>query len=191
MMALAARPPLAFEVLEGARRQDVPAHNLTATETVTINGRAPETYTILWQHGEKIRRVGDSWRRIEDERAEANARFAFGKWAGLDGGFKLRGLKTDRGLWLVQAEGHLGEWMRQRRRYWIEPENGRLRRFECQIVRDGGEARKGSEFRFEFGEKGLVSYWAKFALGQGRWTTVQGAITNYKTFSTDSKILVQ
>jgi hypothetical protein len=182
--------PLSFELLETARSRHVTAHNLIAVEVVRVNGSAPVRYEIFWQNGEKMRKGTRGWERIAEVRERTNAAFAFGKFEGLDGGFRLRPPRREGSFWLIVAEGHHSEWRAQRRRYWVEAVSGRLFRYECEIVRDGAAARKGSRFRYEYGADGLVRYESRFSLSGG-WVVVKGDISEYRRFRADSVLTVE
>lgn len=188
---LAAQTPLAFELLEKARSLDTPAHDVTAIETVAVNGGKPERYEVLWQHGEKMRKAADGkWQRLSEVREKTPSSFRFGKFEGLDGGFKLAPAKRDGALIRIEAKGRLHEWSHQERTYWIDEASGALRRYECRIVVDDSAARKGSYFRYEYSAGGLVKYDVRFSLGR-EWTAVRGTLSDYKKFAVDSRVLPQ
>ncbi|MBM3754439.1 MAG: hypothetical protein FJW38_10725 [Acidobacteria bacterium] len=188
---LAAETPLAFELLEKARDLDVLAHDVAAIETVIVNGGKPERHEVLWQHGEKLRKsAGGAWQRLSEVREKTPASFRFGKFEGLDGGFKLSPSKREGALIRIDAKGHDNAWRHQERTYWIDPASGALRRYECRIVADDSAARKGSFFRYEYGAEGLKGYDARFSLGR-EWTMVRGTLSDYKKFAVDSRVLPQ
>lgn len=188
---LAAQTPLAFELLEKARSLDTPSHNVTAIETVAVNGRNPERYEVLWQHGEKLRKGADGkWQSVREVREKTPASFRFGKFEGLDGGFKLSPAKRDGALIRIEAKGRDGAWLQQERTYWIDESNGALRRYECRIVLDDSAARTGSYFRYEYGAEGILRYDVRFSLGR-EWIAVRGSFSDYKKFAVDSRVLPQ
>lgn len=187
---LAAQTPLAFELLEHARDLDVAAHDLTAIETVIVNGGKPARYEVLWQHGEKLRKGGDGkWQRLSELREKTPASFRFGKFEGLNGGFKLSASKREGAFLRLDARGRDNEWRHQERTYWIDEASGALRRYECRIVADDSAARKGSYFRYEYSAEGLTSYNARFSLGR-EWITVRGTFSNYRKFAVDSRVVM-
>jgi hypothetical protein len=190
---LAARTPLAFELLEKARSLDVAAHDVTAVETVVVNRGKPERFVVLWQRGEKLRQsAGGKWERLDELRQKTTSSFRFGKFEGLDGGFKLSPPKREGTLLRIEAKGRLPDWAHQERTYWIDAAGGALRRYECRIVVDDSAARKGSYFRYEYGPEGLIQYEARFSIApQPGWTTVRGTLTEYRKFSVDSRVLTQ
>ncbi len=188
---VAAQTPLAFELLEKARSLDVVSHDVTAVETVVVNGGKPERFDVLWQRGEKLRKGADgNWARLAELRERTPSSFRFGKFEGLDGGFKLSPAKREGTLFRIEAKGRDNEWRHQQRTYWIDEADGTLRRYECRIVSDDSEARKGSYFRYEYSEAGLMKYDVRFSLGR-EWITVRGTFTDYKKFAVDSRVLAQ
>lgn len=190
---LAAQSPLAFELLERARSLDLGLHDVTAVETVVVNGGKLERFEVLWQRGEKLRKgASGNWERLSEVRERTTASFRFGKFEGLDGGFKLSPAKREGGLFRIDAKGRDGDWRHQERTYWIDEASGALRRYECRIVLNDSAARKGSSFRYEYSAEGLVKYEVRFSISpQPGWTTVRGTLTDYKKFAVDSRVLPQ